>query len=46
MPAAIQDQFARAMAQSMLLPALAFACGVVLVLFFARPTHAPALEPA
>jgi EmrB/QacA subfamily drug resistance transporter len=46
MPAAIQDQFARAMAQSMLLPAVAFACGVVLVLFFARPTHAPAREPA
>ena len=41
MPAAVQEQFARAMAQSMLLPAIAFACGVVLVLFFARPTHAP-----
>lgn len=43
MPPAVQDQFSRAMAESLLVPAIAFACGVVLVLFFARPTHAQTL---
>lgn len=41
MPPAMQEQFARAMAESMLVPAVAFACGLVVVLFFARPSHAP-----
>jgi EmrB/QacA subfamily drug resistance transporter len=40
MPAAVQGPFSDAMAQSILLPVLAFAIGIVLVLFFQRPTHA------
>lgn len=40
MPAQIQGPFSDAMAQSLLLPVLAFAIGFVLVLFFAKPSHA------
>ncbi|WP_332641801.1 DHA2 family efflux MFS transporter permease subunit [Aeromicrobium sp.] len=40
MPAAVQGPFSDAMAQSLLLPVLAFVIGIVLVLFFQRPTHA------
>jgi hypothetical protein len=40
MPAAVQGPFADAMAQSLLLPVIAFAIGIVLVLFLAKPSHA------
>jgi MFS family permease len=40
MPAEMQEQFAHAMGQSMLLPTIAFICGVGLVMFFDRPSHA------
>lgn len=40
MPAQIQGPFSDAMAQSLLLPVIAFAIGFVLVLFFAKPSHA------
>ena len=40
MPAQIQGPFADAMSQALLLPAVAFAIGVVLVLFLAKPSHA------
>jgi EmrB/QacA subfamily drug resistance transporter len=40
MPAQIQGPFSDAMAQSLLLPVIAFAVGFVLVLFFAKPSHA------
>jgi MFS family permease len=40
MPAAVQGPFSDAMAQSLLLPVLACVIGIVLVLFFQRPTHA------
>ncbi|HEY1135707.1 MAG TPA: DHA2 family efflux MFS transporter permease subunit [Nocardioides sp.] len=47
MPPEIAGRFSDAMAQSMLLPAVALALGIVVVLFFARPTHerAPAAVP-
>ncbi|MEO6603994.1 MAG: DHA2 family efflux MFS transporter permease subunit [Aeromicrobium sp.] len=40
MPAAAQGQFTDAMAQSLWLPVIAFLIGIVLVLFFQRPSHA------
>lgn len=40
MPADVQGPFSDAMAQTLYLPVVAFAVGVVLVLFLARPTHA------
>ena len=39
LPAAIAGPFADAMAQSLVLPAAALLAGVLVVLFFARPTH-------
>lgn len=39
LPAEVAEAFSRAMAQSVLLPAAALAVGIVVVLFFARPTH-------
>jgi EmrB/QacA subfamily drug resistance transporter len=52
MPAQVQGPFSDAMSQSLLLPVIAFVVGAVLVLFFAKPTHAghggaaAAAEPA
>ncbi|MET0931575.1 MAG: DHA2 family efflux MFS transporter permease subunit [Aeromicrobium sp.] len=40
MPAAIQGPFSDAMSQALLLPVAAFVIGLVLVLFFAKPSHA------
>jgi EmrB/QacA subfamily drug resistance transporter len=40
MPAQVQGPFSDAMSQSLLLPVIAFVVGAVLVLFFAKPTHA------
>ncbi len=50
MPVQVQGPFSDAMAQSILLPVIAFVVGLVLVLFFAKPTHtghgsAPAAQP-
>ena len=39
LPAAVADSFAKAMAQSMYLPAAVFVLGLVAVLFFERPRH-------
>lgn len=39
LPAAVQEPFSQAMADSLWLPVAAFAVGVVLVLFFERPSH-------
>ncbi len=53
LPSAVAGPFADAMAQSMLLPAIALLVGVVLVLFFEKPSHdghsgaaIPTAEPA
>ena len=54
MPATVQTAFSDAMAQTLYLPVVAFAVGIVLVLFLAKPTHvghggaptAPVEEPA
>jgi len=40
MPAAVQGPFSDAMSQSLWLPVVAFVIGIVLVLFFQRPSHA------
>jgi hypothetical protein len=40
MPEQIQGPFSDAMAQSILLPVIAFAIGFVLMIFFAKPSHA------
>ncbi|MCW2830115.1 MAG: transporter [Aeromicrobium sp.] len=40
MPSAIQGPFSDAMGQTLYLPVIAFAVGLVLVLFLAKPTHA------
>lgn len=40
MPGQVQVPFADAMSQALLLPAIAFALGLVLVLFLAKPSHA------
>ncbi len=45
MPAQVQGPFADAMGQALLLPAIAFAVGIVLVLFLAKPSHASAAAP-
>ena len=46
MPGQVQGPFADAMSQALLLPAAAFAIGVVLVLFLAKPSHAGHGGPA
>jgi len=40
MPEQIQGPFSDAMAQSLILPVIAFAVGFVLMIFFAKPSHA------
>ena len=40
MPEFVKDPFSAAMSDSLLLPVVAFAIGIVLVLFFAKPSHA------
>jgi len=40
MPAALQGPFSDAMAQTLYMPVVAFAIGIVLMLFLAKPTHA------
>ncbi len=40
MPDFVKDPFSAAMSDSLLLPVVAFAIGLVLVLFFAKPSHA------
>lgn len=40
MPASVQSPFSDAMAQSLWLPIIAFLIGIVLVVFFQRPSHA------
>ncbi len=49
MPAAVAEPFSRAMSEAYWLPVVAFAIGVVVVLFLERPTHdrgTPAPQPA
>ena len=53
MPAFVQGPFSDAMSEALLLPVIAFAIGIVLMLFLAKPSHVgaggaptPAAEPA